>query len=107
MAAMDKLNTFCLFEPDPRKTVSLEQLLNGVVVIDLSGYDSDIQSTVVAITLNQFYSGMHTQGSSSTDGRYRQLRKFIMVDEADTFMGEDFPSLRKIMKEGREFGVAG
>lgn len=105
MAAMDKLHTFCLFENNPRRAVSLDEMLNGIVVIDISGYDSDIQSTIVAITLNQFYSRMHAQGSSSTDGRYRQLRKFIMVDEADTFMGEDFPSLRKILKEGREFGV--
>lgn len=105
MAAMEKLHRFCLFEEDPRRAISLDRLLKGVVVIDLSGYDSDIQSTVVAITLNQFYARMHAQGSSPTDGRYRQLRKFIMVDEADTFMGEKLPSLRRIMKEGREFGV--
>lgn len=29
----------------------------------------------------------------------------ILVDEADNFMSQDFPSLKKIMKEGREFGV--
>lgn len=105
MTAMDKLHQFCLFEDDPRRAISLEQLLDGVVVIDISGYDSDIQSTVVAITLNQFYARMHARGSSPTDGKYRQLRKFIMVDEADTFMGENLPSLARIMKEGREFGV--
>lgn len=103
--AMDKLHQFCIFENRPERAVSLDTLLNGVVVIDMAGYDSDIQSTIVAITLNQFYARMQAQGSSPTDGRYRQLRKFIMVDEADTFMREDFPSLRRILKEGREFGV--
>lgn len=29
----------------------------------------------------------------------------ILVDEADNFMSEDFPSLNRIMKEGREYGV--
>ena len=29
----------------------------------------------------------------------------ILVDEADNFMSEGFPSLKKILKEGREFGV--
>ena len=29
----------------------------------------------------------------------------ILVDEADNFMSQDFESLRKILKEGREFGV--
>lgn len=104
-AAMNKLYQFCLFEGDPRRAVSLERLLNGVVVIDLSGYDNDIQSLIVAITLNQFYAQMQMRGSSLTDGRYRQMRSLILVDEADGFMSQGFPSLRKIMKEGREFGV--
>lgn len=104
-AAINKLHQFCLFEAEPRQAISLGRLLNGVVVLDLSGYDSDIQSLLVAITLNQFYAQMHARGSSRTDGRYRQLRNIILVDEADNFMSQDFPSLRKIMKEGREFGV--
>ena len=39
------------------------------------------------------------------DHQYRQLTKLILVDEADNFMSEGFPSLKKILKEGREFGV--
>lgn len=104
-AAMQKLSLFQLFESNPYRTTSLFELLKGVVVIDLSGYDSDIQSLVVAITLDQFYAQMHAKGSSATDGKLRQLTKMILVDEADNFMREDFPALKKIMKEGREFGV--
>lgn len=40
-----------MFEGDPSQTVSLFDLLNGVIVVDLSGYDADIQSLIVAITL--------------------------------------------------------
>ena len=104
-AVMSKLHNFVIFEPDPLKTVSLTGLLKGTVVIDLSGYDEDIQSLIVAITLDQFYSQMQAGGSSQTNGRYRQLKTFIFVDEADNFMKMGFPSLRKILKEGREFGV--
>ena len=104
-AAMQKLSLFQLFESNPYRTESLFDLLQGVVVIDLSGYDADIQSLVVAITLDQFYAQMHASGSSATDGHLRRLTKMILVDEADNFMGEDFPALKKIMKEGREFGV--
>ena len=39
------------------------------------------------------------------DGKLRQLRKFILVDEADNFLKLGFSSIRKILKEGREFGV--
>lgn len=104
-AAMDKLHEFQVFEEDPEKTISLFNLLEGVVVVDLSGYDSDIQSLIVAITLDLFYSQMQAAGSSQMDHQYRELTKLILVDEADNFMSEGFPALKKILKEGREFGV--
>ena len=104
-ALMDKLESFQFFEREPKKTRSLFQLLQGVVVLDLSGFDSDVQDLIVAITLDLFYSQMQSMGSSKTDGALRQATKFILVDEADHFMQQDFPSLRKILKEGREFGV--
>ena len=104
-AVMEKLAMFEVFESDPNKTRSLFEILKGVVVIDLSGYDSDIQNLVVAITLDLFYSQMQAAGSSKMDQKYRQLTKLILVDEADNFMSEEFPALKKILKEGREFGV--
>ncbi len=104
-AAMDKLYSFEIFENDSKKTTSLYDMLKGVVVIDLSGYDSAIQNLVVAFMLELFYSQMQNAGSSALEGRFRQLRKFILVDEADNFLSQDFPALKKILKEGREFGV--
>ena len=56
------LQKYLLYEPATAaltsKTKGLFELLKGVVVIDLSGYDSDIQNLVVAITLDLFYSQM-------------------------------------------------
>ncbi len=104
-AALGKLNDFEVFETDPSKTRSLFDLLDGVVVIDLSGYDSDIQNLIIAITLDLFYAQMQAMGSSRLSGKYRQLTKMILVDEADNFLHEGFPSLKKILKEGREFGI--
>ena len=103
--ALEKLDMFQIFEANPSDTKSLFELLKGVVVIDLSGYDQDIQSLIVAITLDLFYSQMQASGSSKMDGQYRQLTKIILVDEADNFMSEGFLALKKILKEGREFGV--
>lgn len=104
-AAMNKLHQFEVFEGNPSETKSLFDLLNGVVVIDLSGYDADIQSLIVAITLDLFYTQMQAFGSSKMENEFRQLTKMILVDEADNFMKEGFPALKKILKEGREFGV--
>lgn len=104
-AAMYKLAQYEIFEGNPSATKSLFELLNGVVVIDLSGYDEDIQTLIVAITLDLFYSQMQAAGSSVMHNGCRQLTKMILVDEADNFMSKGFPSLKKILKEGREFGV--
>jgi DNA phosphorothioation-dependent restriction protein DptH len=104
-AAFDNLHQFEIFEPNPSKTKSLFDLLNGVIVINLSGYDQDIQNLVVAITLDQFYSQMQKAGHSTIHGNLREITRMILVDEADNFLSQNFASLRKILKEGREFGV--
>lgn len=104
-AAFRKLIKMQVFEPDPFKTKSLFDLIDGVTVIDLSGYDPGTQNLVVAITLDLFYSQMQAHGHSKIDGSMRQLNKIILVDEADNFLSKDFESLKKILKEGREFGV--
>ena len=104
-AVMDELISFQIFDPDPANAQSLYDMVDGVTVINLSGYDPNIQNLVAGIILDIFYNQMHQQGSSKVDGQYRQLTKFVLVDEADNFMRQDFTSLRMLMKEGREFGV--
>lgn len=104
-AALDDLMSFEIFEPDTSRTLSLYDMLNGVTVLNLSGYDPQIQNLIVALTLDLFYIQMHQRGSSLLTEKYRQISKVILVDEADNFMSQDFESLRKILKEGREFGV--
>jgi DNA phosphorothioation-dependent restriction protein DptH len=103
--ALDDLIEFEIFESDTSLTKSLYDIIDGVTVINLSGYDSNIQNLVVAIILDLFYIQMHNHGSSIVNGDFRQISKMILVDEADNFMSQDFESLKKILKEGREFGV--
>lgn len=104
-AVLKELYDFEIFEPHGNKAVGLFDLLDGVTVINLSGYNSEIQNLVVAITLDLFYSQMQNEGHSKIDGNFRQLNKMILVDEADNFLSKNFESLRKILKEGREYGV--
>ncbi|MDM1465251.1 DNA phosphorothioation-dependent restriction protein DptH [Myroides odoratimimus] len=104
-AAISNLSDFEIFEPDANKTKSLYSLIEGVVVINLSGYDESIQNLIVAITLDAFYTQMQSQGHSEIEGSKRQIKKMILVDEADNFLSKNFNSIRKILKEGREFGV--
>jgi len=104
-AALDSLVTYEIFETQPDVVCSLYDLLDGVTVIELAGYSPQIQNLVVALTLDLFYSQMQKRGKPQVQGDYRQITKMILVDEADNFMSQDFPSLRKILKEGREYGV--
>jgi DNA phosphorothioation-dependent restriction protein DptH len=104
-AALKQLYDFEIFQPDGTNTKSLFELIDGVTVINLSGYSPDIQNLVVAITLDAFYSQMQKNGHSKISGNFRQLTKMVLVDEADNFLSKNFSSLRKILKEGREFGV--
>ncbi|QHS55933.1 DUF87 domain-containing protein [Mucilaginibacter sp. 14171R-50] len=104
-AALNQLYEYQIFQPEGSKTKSLYELIDGVTVINLSGYSGDIQNLVVAITLDAFYSQMQKNGHSQIDQNFRQLTKMILVDEADNFLSKNFMSIRKILKEGREFGV--
>lgn len=104
-AAFSDLIEFQIFEKDASKTISLREMVKGVTVINLSGYDPQLQNLIVALTLDLFYSQMHIAGSSQLEGDHRQITKIILVDEADNFMSQGFDSLKKILKEGREFGV--
>ncbi len=104
-AALESLHELEIFEDDVTKCTSLYQLIDGITVIELAGYPTQIQNLVVALTLDLFYSQMQKQGKPKVKGDFRQVTKLVLVDEADNFMAQDFPSLRKVLKEGREYGV--
>ncbi|MCZ8519867.1 DNA phosphorothioation-dependent restriction protein DptH [Paenibacillus caseinilyticus] len=104
-AALQELYELEVFEPDGTKTFPLFDMINGITVINLSGYNTSIQNLVVSITLDVFYNQMQIQGHSTIQGNYREITKMILVDEADNFLSKDFTSIKKILKEGREFGV--
>lgn len=103
--ALKDLVEFEVFTPNSNDTKALYDLIDGVTVINLSGYDAAIQNLVVGITLDTFYSQMQIKGHSRIEGNFREITKMILVDEADNFLSKDFKALKKILKEGREFGV--
>ncbi|MGV3002494.1 DNA phosphorothioation-dependent restriction protein DptH [Vibrio sp. E150_018] len=104
-AALESLYELEIFEDDNTKCMSLYDLVDGITVVELAGYPSEIQNLVVALTLDLFYSQMQKKGKPEVQGDFRQITKMVLVDEADNFMSQNFPSLRKILKEGREYGV--
>lgn len=104
-AALKELYDTEVFEPDATKTIPLFDLIEGITVINLSGYNESIQNLVVAITLDNFYNQMQMTGHSRIQGNIREITRMILVDEADNLLSKDFKAIKKILKEGREFGV--
>ncbi len=101
----DTLNDYQLFTTDQSKCVSLFEWLDSVKVIDLTLYDDSVKKLIVSLILDLFYAEMkQLQGSAQKDG-FREIRSMILVDEAHQFMKMKFNSLRRIISEGRMFGV--
>lgn len=101
----DTLNDYQLFTTDQLKCVSLFEWLDSVKVIDLTIYEDSVKKLIVSLILDLFYAEMkQLQGSAQKDG-FREIRSMILVDEAHQFMKMKFSSLRRIISEGRMFGV--
>ena len=48
---------------------------------------------------------MQKKGKSIVRGDFRQITRVILADTGDDLMKQDFPSLRKILKEGHGYEV--
>ena len=99
-----------LFEKDHSKIISMDEFLDGVVVINLDslGQDDNSKNMIVAIFLNLFYEHMlaiEKKAYQGTDPQLRVIESFLLVDEANSIMKYNFDVLNKILLQGREFGV--
>ena len=99
-----------LFAHDPNSIMSSSEFLKGVVVIALNelGQDDRTKNMLVAILLNVFYEHMLKIQKRPFLGKDRNMRvvdSMLLVDEADNIMKYEFDVLRKLLLQGREFGV--
>jgi hypothetical protein len=110
LSIIDDLVDMELFSPDPTTSATSEQFLDGVVVIALNalGQDDKTKNMLVAVMLNMFYEHMlriPKRPYVGADPQLRVIDSFLLVDEADNIMRYEFDVLRKILLQGREFGV--
>lgn len=99
-----------LFSTDRSAIASSADFLKGVVVISLNelGQDDMTKNMLVAIMLNVFYEHMlriPKRPFLGANGDMRVVDSMLLVDEADNIMKYEFDVLRKILLQGREFGV--
>jgi hypothetical protein len=110
MAIIDDLVDMEVFARDPKDTLPFDKFLDGVVVVSLDalGQDDRSKNMLVAVMLNMFYENMLKTPKRPFLGTNPQLRvidSYLLVDEADNIMRYEFDVLRKLLLQGREFGV--
>lgn len=98
------------FSEESNNIQSFSSFLNGVVVIDLAsiGQDDATKNMIVVVFLNLFYEYMlkiEKKPFGGADGQRRFVDTMVLVDEADNIMRFEFDVLKKILLQGREFGV--
>jgi hypothetical protein len=98
------------FARDPNQILNFSEFLNGVVVFDLGavGQDDRTKNMLVVILLNLFYEHMLRITKKPFIGdspQYRFVDTILLVDEADNIMSYEFDVLKRILLQGREFGV--
>ena len=99
-----------LFTRDQSAVLSFSDFFSGPVVVDL-GYlqdDDKTKNVVVAILLNLYFSYMLSREKKPFIGTNPQLRyidSYLLVDEANNIMQYEFDVLKKLLLQGREFGI--
>jgi len=89
---------FGLFNDDPQKEVSLESLLKHPTVLNVSTMSLEtVQLAAGALFLRKIYKDMFRWGEAN------RPRLFLVLDEAHRLAKD--PTLPKIMREGRKFGI--
>jgi DNA phosphorothioation-dependent restriction protein DptH len=109
-AIMSDLVDGAYFTSDRSKVQQFSSFLDGVVVVDLGavGQDDRTKNMLVAIFLNLFYEHMLTIEKKpfiGADPQLRHVEAMLLVDEADNIMKYEFDVLKKVLLQGREFGV--
>jgi DNA phosphorothioation-dependent restriction protein DptH len=110
LAIIDDLVDSEVFAADPPAGASFGAFFDGVVVVSLAamGQDDRSKNMVVALMLNMFYEHMLALPKRpfvGSDPQLRAIDSYLLVDEADNIMQYEFDVLRKLLLQGREFGV--
>ncbi len=98
------------FERDPQKIQKFSDFLDGIVVVDLGalGQDDLTKNMLVVVFLNLFYEHMLKIEKKPFIGESPRLRfvdTMLLVDEANNIMKYEFDVLKRVLLQGREFGV--
>ena len=98
---LDSLSTMELFDPDAAGETPLLKLLQGTVVLDMSGYPEALKHFVLGILLEILWA----QIPSHQRALDRKLQHMILIDHADRLLSAGSSGLEGLLTRGWEYGV--
>ena len=97
---MENLSRQDLFDPCASEDASVCDLIQGTVILDMSGYPEALKHFALGLLLEMLYSQMCGQGRTLSRG----LQKMVLIDNADTLLKTGSPGLEGMLTQGWEFG---
>lgn len=97
---MDSMTLLDLFDTEKTHTDLYDQI-QGMVILDMSGYPEGLKQFALSLVLEILCIQMQSRERSIS----RELRKMILVDNADGLLRFGSAGLEGILSQGREYGV--
>lgn len=97
---MDSMSLLDLFDTEENHTDLFDQI-RGTVILDMSGYPEGLKQFALSLVLEILCIQMQSRERSIS----RELRKMILVDNADELLRSGSAGLEGLLSQGREYGV--
>ncbi len=106
LACLREFTDFPLFRSAENGTQ--HEFLHKSHIVDIHGLPEDLRKLTVFLTLDRLYSEVMELPDAPLDnnGKHRQVRMIIVIDEAHHYLPCKQPTLEKIVREVRSKGVA-
>lgn len=98
---MESITLQDLFATDQENYPDLMDQIRGAVIMDMSGYPEGLKQFTLSLMLEMLYARMLGMEKNIS----RELRKMILVDNADELLRSGSAGLEGLLSQGREYGV--
>ena len=98
---MESMTLLELFDTDQEDYPDLFDQIRGTVIMDMSGYSEGLKQFTLSVVMEMLFTQMQGREKSIS----RELRKMILVDNADELLRSGSGGLEGLLSQGREFGV--
>lgn len=104
-AVIEDLSQYNLFWNHKTDGKPFASILQESFIVDLSKLPI-LKELVAYLVIEQLYKEMSSLPDSAVDGKYREIRTILVIDEAHNYLGHKNVFLEKVIREGRSKGVA-